>query len=255
LTSTDVDTVGIDPATFTITGGADWASFGVVDGDLVFLAAPDFEIDPHSYEIEVTANDGGNTTPLTITVNLLNDSADDPPEEGPFYLNNDEGVTTFAATDAPDIFVYDFSQADRDNDSFAILNFDPSEDTFIYTNADNPLETTQYIGYLAPFHVELETQYTDREGDIDPYPYGNMTTYNISASQGQYVATAGPNYDPNMDGDSNRDWGQDTITIFSDGGTHRAPISKLDYPDDSTAPIASDVFAHVYQGDPLDLGM
>jgi hypothetical protein len=51
LTSTDVDTVGINPAIFTISGGTDAALFEVVGGDLVFKTAPDYETDPHSYEV------------------------------------------------------------------------------------------------------------------------------------------------------------------------------------------------------------
>jgi Ca2+-binding RTX toxin-like protein len=36
----------------------------------VFKTAPDYEINPHSYEVEVSAFDGVNTTTKTITVNL-----------------------------------------------------------------------------------------------------------------------------------------------------------------------------------------
>jgi Ca2+-binding RTX toxin-like protein len=70
LTSTDPDTVGTIPAIFTITGGADAALFEIVDGDLLFKAARDFEVDPHTYEVQVSASDGANTSWKTITVNL-----------------------------------------------------------------------------------------------------------------------------------------------------------------------------------------
>jgi hypothetical protein len=36
----------------------------------VFKTAKDFEADPHSYQVEVSANDGVNTTAELITVNL-----------------------------------------------------------------------------------------------------------------------------------------------------------------------------------------
>ena len=72
LTSTDVDAVGINPATFSITGGADAALFDIVDGNLVFKTAPDYETDPHSYQVEVSAFDGTNTTTELITVNVTN---------------------------------------------------------------------------------------------------------------------------------------------------------------------------------------
>ena len=70
LTSNDADTVGINPATFTISGGTDAALFDLVEGNLVFKSAKDFETDPHSYQVEVSAFDGVNTTAKTITVNL-----------------------------------------------------------------------------------------------------------------------------------------------------------------------------------------
>ena len=62
LTSTDADTVGTIPATFTITGGADAALFGISGGNLVFLAPRDFETDPTPTQVQVTANDGAQTT-------------------------------------------------------------------------------------------------------------------------------------------------------------------------------------------------
>ena len=77
LTSTDADTVGTNPASFTITGGADQALFGISGGNLVFDAPRDYETQAHSYQVEVTANDGSNTTSKIITVNLTdqNDNA------------------------------------------------------------------------------------------------------------------------------------------------------------------------------------
>ena len=59
---TDADTVGTNPATFTITGGADQALFAITGGNLVFNAPRDFDTEPHSYQVEVTASDGANTT-------------------------------------------------------------------------------------------------------------------------------------------------------------------------------------------------
>ena len=66
-----------DPATFTITGGDDAALFDIVGSNLVFKTAPDYETDPHSYQVEVSAFDGVNTTAKTITVNVtdVNDNA------------------------------------------------------------------------------------------------------------------------------------------------------------------------------------
>ena len=55
--------VGTNPATFSITGGADSALFHDRRRQhLVFRNAPDYETDPHSYVVQVTAIDGANTT-------------------------------------------------------------------------------------------------------------------------------------------------------------------------------------------------
>jgi hypothetical protein len=70
LTSTDADTVGSNPAAFTITGGADAALFEFVGGNLRFKTAKDYETAPHSYQVEVTASDGINSSSQTISVNL-----------------------------------------------------------------------------------------------------------------------------------------------------------------------------------------
>ena len=81
LTSTDVDTVGSNPATFSITGGADAALFSIVAGNLT-MTAKDFEapIDAganNTYVVQVTANDGVNNTVKTITV-TVNDVIEPP---------------------------------------------------------------------------------------------------------------------------------------------------------------------------------
>ncbi len=74
LTSTDEDTVGTDPATFSLTGGADQLLFSIVGGNLT-LGAQDFESPAdadtnNTYVVEVTANDGANQTAKTITARL-----------------------------------------------------------------------------------------------------------------------------------------------------------------------------------------
>jgi Ca2+-binding RTX toxin-like protein len=76
VTTSDADTVGTIPATFTITGGADMALFSITAGGvLTFLAAPDFETKADAgtngvYDVEVTANDGTNTTVQNIAVTV-----------------------------------------------------------------------------------------------------------------------------------------------------------------------------------------
>jgi hypothetical protein len=82
LTSTDVDTVGTNPAAFSISGGNDAAKFAVSNGNLVFVTAPNFENPSdadhnNSYVVQLSASDGVNVTKATITVNVtdVNDVA------------------------------------------------------------------------------------------------------------------------------------------------------------------------------------
>ena len=82
LTSTDVDTVGTNPAIFTITGGADQGLFAIDGLGNLTMAAKNFEVPTDSntnntYVVQVTANDGANTTnkTITVTVNDQNDVA------------------------------------------------------------------------------------------------------------------------------------------------------------------------------------
>ena len=70
---------GDDPGHVLDHGRRDAALFEIVSGNLTFQAAKDFETDAHSYEVEVTADDGANTTAKLLTVNLTdeNDCASD----------------------------------------------------------------------------------------------------------------------------------------------------------------------------------
>jgi len=75
LTSTDVDTFGINPAMFSIVGGNDAAKFTISNGNLIFIAPPDFENPTdadhdNSYLVDVMASDGANSAIKTITVNI-----------------------------------------------------------------------------------------------------------------------------------------------------------------------------------------
>lgn len=75
LTSTDADAVGTNPATFSITGGDDAASFTIINGNLSFVAAPDFENSTdadhnNSYIVQVSAFDGVHSSNTTISISV-----------------------------------------------------------------------------------------------------------------------------------------------------------------------------------------
>jgi large repetitive protein len=103
LTTTDADTVGTNPPTFTITGGADSALFTINGANhLAFVAPHDFETEPHSYAVQVTANDGANATPQNITVTLT-DTNDTAPtftsSASPSIFENSTAVVDLTTTD------------------------------------------------------------------------------------------------------------------------------------------------------------
>ncbi|HSW25445.1 MAG TPA: cadherin domain-containing protein, partial [Burkholderiaceae bacterium] len=110
LTSTDVDTVGTQPATLSVTGGADAARFTVTAaGVLAFVAAPDRELPADAgannvYDVQVSAFDGVNTTVklMAVTVTDLNDNAPQlvgVPEQAS-VTENQTLVTALASSDA-----------------------------------------------------------------------------------------------------------------------------------------------------------
>jgi uncharacterized repeat protein (TIGR02059 family) len=77
LTVQDPDTPNAGQISYAITGGADKALFEVVQGELRFIAAPDFENPKDSnksnkYEVEVTASDGVNNAAKLFSVNVNN---------------------------------------------------------------------------------------------------------------------------------------------------------------------------------------
>lgn len=165
------------------------------------------------------------------------------PEGETFYLNAKDGTgsedgTTYVATNGPDVFVYDFSQTDSANDSFEIYNFDSSEDTLIFTNADVPIEG------------EDATQVRDADVYIDEeiHPDDWYFTYKIFAFQPpryQYTAARETNFNEEINA-------EDNIHLYKDDGGELADGPRyLDYPDDTTDPTPSETYAHVYQGDPL----
>jgi len=113
IIATDAD--AINTVTYSITGGADQAAFGIVSntGVLTLNTAPDFESPTdsdsnNSYEVEVTATDGTNSDVQTITITIqdLNDNAPVISSDGggaTASLNINENVTavtTIMATDA-----------------------------------------------------------------------------------------------------------------------------------------------------------
>src|SRR5205085_108609 len=103
LMASDADTVG-GPASFEITGGADAALFQIRSEERrVGKAGKDFETDPHSYAVQVTASDGLNTAVQSIAVALI-DVNDNAPvftsSATPDVAEGDVAVVDLMASDA-----------------------------------------------------------------------------------------------------------------------------------------------------------
>jgi VCBS repeat-containing protein len=107
LTVTSTDPEG-NTVTYSITGGADAALFGIVSGTgvLTFNSAPNFESPGdadtnNTYIVEVTANDGTNNTPQTITVTVtdVNEGPSITSANTASVAENTTAVTTVTTTD------------------------------------------------------------------------------------------------------------------------------------------------------------
>ena len=108
-TTSDADTVGTIPATFSITGGADAAKFAITSGGiLTFISAPDFEAKAdvggnNVYDVQITANDGTNTTVQNVAVTLTDVNDNAPVFTSPttkIANENQTAVMTVTTTDA-----------------------------------------------------------------------------------------------------------------------------------------------------------
>jgi hypothetical protein len=124
VTSSDVDG---DTVTYSLSGGADQASFGIVSatGVLTFNSAPDFET-KNSYVVEVTATDDGVGTltdvqTITVTVTDVNDVPVVTGTSANQAVNDNSNLTPFSAVN--------LSDADGDNISITIARDDNAKGT------------------------------------------------------------------------------------------------------------------------------
>ena len=113
-----------DTVTYSITGGADAASFAInsTTGVLTFVTAPDYETKA-SYAVTVTADDGYTNTAeqnITVTINNLNDNSPVITSAETFAVDeNETSVGSLSATDA-DGDTVTFTLGGTDADSFSL---------------------------------------------------------------------------------------------------------------------------------------
>jgi VCBS repeat-containing protein len=161
LGATDVD--GPQAAIFTVTGGADAALFDVVNGNLVFRNARDYETDAHSYQVEIAAFDGIDTTAKLLTINLtdVNDNAPvfSSNANAPIIVPENTTQTVFAAvaTDADatapgNSFAYSLS-----GDDAALFTIDPVTGQIRFVTApdyETPKDQNHDNNYQVVVHAD-----------------------------------------------------------------------------------------------------
>ncbi len=169
-----------------------------------------------------------------------------------FYLNDKNGDFNgslgYTATDGPDIFVYDFSQTDGINDTFEINDFNASEDTLIFINAEVPFSAP-----FDEFDLTEEFTYFDFEATLENGPL-QATLYEIISP---VAIPSNPDYQTDIVKftDPIQTIELDSITVYEDAGATLASVNLLNYQEDTTDPTPSDTFAHVYEGDPFADGL
>lgn len=196
LTSTDADTVGTIPATFTVTGGADQTLFEVSAGNLVFLSGRDFETQAHTYVVQVSAYDGVFTTNKTITVTLTAVNDIDPMFTSGASKTVAENVafsTTVTATDAD---IYTPNPADTLTFSLA-----GGDDVGLFSITSGGLLTMSAKDYEVPVDADHNNVYLVT---VDVFDGFHHVTQNISVSVTNandsfpiFTSTATPSVDEN----------------------------------------------------------
>ena len=221
VTATDADTVG--SVAYSVTGGVDAALFSIHSstGVLSFIAPPDYE-NPgdngtdNTYELNVTASDGTNTTVQNISVTVSNTNDISPVITSSATFTKEEGATDVAwvsATDADFFGTITFSIAGGDAALFTIdsssgeLTFKSAPDfenpgdagtnnvyNFTLTASDGTNSSTQAVAVTitdtndtAPtftsantFNVAENTTLVGTMAASDPDTVGTLS-YNISS--------------------------------------------------------------------------
>ena len=194
----------MNPATFSISGGVDAALFDIVGGNLVFKAARDFEADPHSYQVQVSAFDGVNITEKKITVNLT-DANDTAPvitttpapiisiltdlnnlDAGTFAYPLTVGIYTFT-TDDGSIRYANFgvnnSGALGDNTDLGFINIEIAPEAnvtkigFLVGLAGEAQHHKETVSFFDTNNVLLTSIGISRDGGFEPVSFENTAGY------------------------------------------------------------------------------
>ena len=214
--------------------------FDISGSNLVFKSAPDYETDPHSYEVEVTASDGVNQTTKLLTITLTDLS-------GVIITGTAGNDTVDATTTVPgqplpteeDDVIYGLAGADNlnglaGNDRIDggpgadVMTGGPGDDTYV---VDDPLdevteledegidEVESAIAYTLGSHVERLTLTGNQAIDGTGNSLNNRIVGNAMANR--IDGGAGQDDMAGLGGDDTYlvDHELDTITEEAAGGT------------------------------------
>ena len=206
VVATDPDA---DPITYSISGGADSASFSIdsSSGVLTFNTAPDFET-KSSYSVEVSATDNSLTATQTITVTVTDVVENGTPvitsSATPSVAENQTSVLTVVATDPDnDPITYSISGG-ADSASFGIdsssgvLTFNTAPDyetkssySVEVSATDNSLTATQTITVTVTDVVEGPANITGPANGSTLTADSQVITWNNDGTATNYQIQAG----------------------------------------------------------------
>ena len=220
-----------DTVTYSITGGADAASFAInsTTGVLTFVTAPDYETKA-SYALTVTADDGYTNTAeqnITVTINNLNDNSPVITSAETFAVDeNETSVGSLSATDA-DGDTVTFTLGGTDADSFSLnspLAFVEAPDfetkssytiTVIASDGTNTVEqevtiTINNLNDNVPVITSLDTftipenvaelttlSATDADGDALTFTLSgtDASSFTLNSTTGAFAFAAAPDFE------------------------------------------------------------
>ena len=251
LASTDADTVGTNPATFSITGGVDAALFAISGSNLVFKTGHDFLTEPHIFNVSVSASDGVSQTTKAMTVNLT------PTNHAPTaiilsgasageFAHNGTSVGNLAGFDPDAGETFSYALLDNGGGRFAL-----SGDTLTVANG-------LLLDYEQSSSHEIKVRITDHGGlsfdQVLKIAVGNIDPENVTgdASNNTFV---GSQFKDTMNGGAGDDritggWSKDLLT----GGTGRDVFDYNTMKDSGKAASTRDVVTDFKHGqDKIDL--
>ncbi|MEM7579931.1 MAG: choice-of-anchor U domain-containing protein, partial [Cyanobacteria bacterium P01_A01_bin.80] len=264
-----------------ITGGLDSSLFTIDTNtnELKFINPPDFEVPGDNngdnvYEVEVSASDGVNTTPQTISVSVSDVNDNSPVISGnPSTSISKNTAYSFIPTandsDANDTLTFSISNAPSwanfntvtgelsgtpDNDGVGtttgiVISVSDGNETVNLTAFDltvedksNPIFTSDAnLSVMENTTTVTKITATDPDGDIPTYSItggADSSLFTINTNTGEFSFNSAPNFEEPSDTDSNNVYEVEVTADDGNGGViaQTLSVSVMDAPD---APVIS----------------